>query len=101
MSTITPAPGHGGGHRALLLTLALLGLLVPARLNAAETATMLYTYDALGRLTTALNPVTGVCIAYSYDANGNRTAQTITISGAPITPVWGGGVYGCFSWTPR
>ena len=59
-----------------------------------------YSYDKLGRVTTAVYD-TGVCIAYSYDPNGNRTSQTNTISGAPVSPIWGSGVWGCFSWTPQ
>ena len=59
---------------------------------------IIYTYDALGRVATALYD-TGTCIVYSYDANGNRTAQTITTSGNPTTPVWGTGSWGCFIWS--
>ena len=56
-----------------------------------------YSYDKVGRLTTALYD-NGACLAYAYDANGNRTSQTNT--SANVTAVWGTGVYGCFSWTP-
>jgi hypothetical protein len=58
----------------------------------AATGSVTYTYDALGRLSTA-NYDTGVCIAYAYDANGNRTSQTVTVSGAGATGYWG-----CFTW---
>ncbi|SON58435.1 tRNA3(Ser)-specific nuclease (plasmid) [Hartmannibacter diazotrophicus] len=60
---------------------------------------VLYTYDDLGRLISALYD-NSVCVVYSYDANGNRTAQTNSVSGAPSTPTWGTGVLGCFRWTP-
>jgi YD repeat-containing protein len=54
-----------------------------------------YTYDRLGRLTSALYE-NGLCVAYSYDANGNRTA----INSAPAgSPVWGVGSFGCIYWT--
>jgi YD repeat-containing protein len=76
--------------------LVLLCVLVPGMTDAAIS----YTYDKLGRLTSALYD-NGLCIAYAYDANGNRTAQTNTISGAPESPTWGSGVWGCFSWTPH
>jgi YD repeat-containing protein len=56
-----------------------------------------YSYDKVGRLTTALYD-NGACLAYVYDANGNRTSQTNT--SANVSAVWGTGVYGCFTWTP-
>ena len=59
-----------------------------------------YTYDQLGRVTTALYD-NGVCVTYVYDANGNRTSQTNTVSGTPESPTWGSGVWGCFPWTPH
>lgn len=81
--------------------LLLSSLLVLAASGSATTAAGIsYSYDALGRVTTALYD-TGVCVAYSYDPNGNRTSQTNTISGAPVSPIWGSGVWGCFSWTPQ
>jgi hypothetical protein len=40
---------------------------------SAAAASTVYTYDQLGRLTTAAYD-NGLCIAYSYDANGNRTS---------------------------
>jgi len=66
---------------------------------SAATASVTYTYDQVGRLATALYD-NGVCVVYNYDASGNRTAQTNTLSGAPATPIWGTGVWGCFKWTP-
>lgn len=69
---------------------------VARRLEAASVA---YTYDDLGRVR-AVRYDNGVCVTYAYDANGNRTSQTITSGGAPATPTWGSGVFGCFYWTP-
>lgn len=63
----------------------------------AATGAVTYTYDALGRLRTALYD-TGVCITYQYDPNGNRTQQTVNVGGAPLTATWGVGTWGCFSW---
>jgi YD repeat-containing protein len=81
---------------ATLALLSLIGALVPSSVDASGS----YSYDMLGRLTTALYD-NGTCVAYAYDANGNRTSQTITLSGAPTSPVWGSGIWGCFSWTPQ
>jgi YD repeat-containing protein len=38
----------------------------------AANGSVVYTYDALGRVTTASYD-TGVIVIYAYDANGNRT----------------------------
>jgi YD repeat-containing protein len=69
---------------------------VTGELDAASAA---YTYDEAGRVR-SVRYDNGVCVAYAYDAAGNRTAQTITSGGAPNTPTWGTGVFGCFYWTP-
>jgi YD repeat-containing protein len=58
----------------------------------AANGSVTYTYDALGRVTTA-NYDTGVCVSYSYDANGNRTSQTIMMATGSSTGYWG-----CFNW---
>jgi hypothetical protein len=55
-----------------------------------------FTYDLSGRVTQALYD-NCMRITYSYDASGNRTAQVNAIANSPI---WGSGVWGCFSWTP-
>jgi YD repeat-containing protein len=78
--------------RKLVAALFLLGVFVPDRTNASSS----YTYDQIGRLTTALYD-NGLCIGYAYDANGNRTSL---ISSSPQSAVWGSGSWGCFSWTP-
>jgi len=67
--------------------------------SSAFAAAVTYTYDQVGRVTTALYD-NNLCIAYSYDANGNRTARVNTVAGPPETAVWGSGVWGCFKWTP-
>ncbi|MBF0562950.1 MAG: RHS repeat protein [Alphaproteobacteria bacterium] len=53
----------------------------------AANGAVLYTYDALGRVTVATYD-TGVCVNYSYDANGNRTSQSVSLIGT----------WGCFLW---
>ncbi|MEO6842567.1 MAG: hypothetical protein ABI192_17610 [Bradyrhizobium sp.] len=58
----------------------------------AANGSVAYTYDALGRVTTASYD-TGVCILYSYDPNGNRLTQKINVTAAGATGVWG-----CFNW---
>jgi len=75
---------------------ALLGLFMAA---AAEAAGVTYSYDFVGRVTTAVYD-NALCIVYGYDANGNRSSQTNTSGGTPVSPVWGSGTWGCFFWTP-
>lgn len=58
----------------------------------AANGSVAYTYDALGRVTTASYD-TGVCIVYSYDPNGNRLSEAINVTTAGTTGVWG-----CFNW---
>jgi YD repeat-containing protein len=72
----------------------LASMTMPA-LNAARAAngSVVYTYDALGRLITASYD-TGVCIAYSYDANGNRLSEKILATSSSSST----GVWGCFNW---
>jgi YD repeat-containing protein len=82
---------HTGRTAALALMVA------TVIVSSATGAGVTYTYDALGRITTAQYD-NGVCIAYGYDANGNRTSQTNTVSGVPAMPTWGSGVLGCFQW---
>ena len=84
---------------ARMVTIAVLALLA-ALMPEGIGATTSFTYDQLGRLTTALYD-NGTCIAYAYDANGNRTSETITSAGAPEMGTWGTGVWGCFRWTSQ
>lgn len=65
------------------------GMISPAE---AANGSVAYTYDALGRVTTASYD-TGVCVIYTYDANGNRLSETISVTAAGATGVWG-----CFNW---
>jgi YD repeat-containing protein len=81
--------------RIVALALVPLAIFVPSGRGASVT----YTYDPAGRLTTALYD-NGLCVAYGYDAAGNRTSQNNMAAGAPQTPRWGTGVWGCFAWTP-
>lgn len=82
--------------RANAAALLMLSMLAPSA--QAASASVHYTYDALGRVRTALYD-NGTCIAYAYDAVGNRTAQVNTQAGTPETPTWGTGSWGCFQWT--
>jgi hypothetical protein len=77
-------------------SVVLLGLLTAAGVKAASVA---YSYDFVGRVTTAVYD-NALCIVYAYDANGNRSSQTNTSGGTPVSPVWGSGTWGCFFWTP-
>jgi YD repeat-containing protein len=77
--------------RAVALAAGLIGLQLSLDAQAAN-GSVVYTYDALGRIATASYD-TGVCIGYTYDANGNRTSQKILVTNASSTGVWG-----CFNW---
>jgi hypothetical protein len=83
-------------YAAVLLLVTLMG----AVQDHAAAAAASYTYDQLGRVTTALYDNL-TCVVYGYDANGNRTSQTITVSSGPESPTWGSGSWGCFRWTPH
>jgi len=81
--------------RILAVTIATLVSALPflsAGPSRAANGSVAYTYDALGRVTTASYD-TGVCILYTYDANGNRLSETINVTAAGATGVWG-----CFDW---
>lgn len=78
-------------YRIAAGALALAVALTSSALQAAN-GSVVYTYDALGRLATASYD-TGVCIAYTYDANGNRLSQRILVTTPTSTGVWG-----CFNW---
>jgi len=55
---------------------------MPTALGA--NGSVVYTYDALGRIATASYD-TGVIIIYTYDANGNRTSQIINVNSGTLT----------------
>jgi YD repeat-containing protein len=80
------------------MRLCAVAMLFHALYSSTANASALYTYDQVGRLTTAAYD-NGLCISYSYDANGNRTAL-VAASTTPGTPTWGTGTLGCFNWTP-
>jgi YD repeat-containing protein len=84
------------GHKATLLFTAVCATaaILAATLAYAANGSVAYTYDALGRVTTASYD-TGVCIIYSYDPNGNRLSETINVTATGTTGVWG-----CFTWNP-
>jgi len=52
---------------------------------AAQSGTVTYTYDALGRVVDAAYP-DGTCLAYSYDAAGNRTQYTSSTVVGVVAP---------------
>jgi YD repeat-containing protein len=81
------------------LALGLVLALVAAQPATAANGSVAYTYDPLGRITTASYD-TGVCVIYMYDANGNRLSQTVNVS-TGNAPTWGFGIWGCFQWTPH
>jgi YD repeat-containing protein len=58
----------------------------------AANGSVAYSYDALGRITTASYD-TGVCVLYTYDPNGNRLSQTINVTTSGSVGIWG-----CFNW---
>ena len=64
-------------------TLIAFGVFENSKAHAAN-GSVVYTYDALGRVTTASYD-TGVIIIYSYDANGNRTQQVVNVNTATLT----------------
>lgn len=78
----------------VLVMLCALATIAAGALTIANAAngSVAYSYDALGRVSTASYD-TGVCIVYKYDAAGNRLSETITIAVSGTTGVWG-----CFNW---
>ena len=66
-----------------------------ARSAFAQNGSVLYTYDALGRITTATYD-TGVIVIYTYDSNGNRLSQTINVN--TTTGTWGSFNWGSANW---
>lgn len=71
----------------------MVALIAAALIAAPATAangSVTYTYDALGRVTSASYD-TGIIILYTYDANGNRLSQTINANST-------NGVWNSFTW---
>lgn len=87
---------------ALLLCLGTIPDLIAGYMAHAANGSVVYTYDALGRVLTASYD-TGVIVIYTYDANGNRTQQVINVNTATLswtataTPCtancWGAGLW--------
>jgi len=76
---------HRLGHRiACVVGISLLLVLLTWSAVSAANGSVVYTYDALGRIATASYD-TGVIIIYSYDANGNRTSQVINVNSGTLT----------------
>ena len=92
----------GSNHlRAQPLRISALALALTMGVQAPGEAagpSVTYTYDQVGRVTTALYD-NGVCVVNSYDSNGNRLSRNVLAAGSPNTPVWGTGLLGCFQWS--
>jgi YD repeat-containing protein len=82
---------HFGYRFLLTIAVALIGVS-----SGEADASVLYTYDSVGRIATALYD-NGACVTYSYDAFGNQTARTVVVNG--VSPVWGSGAFACFPWS--
>jgi YD repeat-containing protein len=70
-------------RKAVQALALLLGSLGATPLLAAN-GSVVYSYDALGRVVSASYD-TGVIVYYTYDANGNRTQQVINVNTATLT----------------
>ncbi len=91
--------------KLFLAGLFAVGALAGAGTATAATGSVVYTYDALGRVISA-NYDTGVLIIYSYDAAGNRTQQVINVNTKPLClgssahsnpTTWGAGLWSTYS----
>jgi YD repeat-containing protein len=79
-------PTAGRRHRKLSIVsigVAFLALMAVTNAHAAN-GSVVYTYDALGRVVSASYD-TNVIVYYSYDANGNRTQQVINVNTSTLT----------------
>jgi len=72
---------HSGGDKALRALLA--GLAIALFAGSSQAGTVTYTYDSLGRATSAAYP-NGSCMAYLYDRAGNRTQALSQAAGAVV-----------------
>jgi len=95
---LIPSARKGCGAMARLQNaigcILLLGALFGIMPGYAANGSVVYTYDALGRVTSASYD-TGVIVLYTYDANGNRTQQVINVNTATLT--WTATVSPCTS----
>ena len=78
----------------VILSIAVVLLFIANAAHAAN-GSVTYTYDALGRISTASYD-TGVFIIYTYDANGNRLSQAINVNST--TGTWGAFNWGAAFW---
>ena len=62
--------------RPLRAMLMLAGALIAQTAGTAHAGSVVYTYDSLGRLSTATYG--SVVVKYNYDAAGNRTSVVVT-----------------------
>jgi YD repeat-containing protein len=70
-------------RQGLISALAFLIAILGGTAAFAANGSVTYTYDALGRVTSASYD-TGVIVIYTYDANGNRTQQVINVNTAGL-----------------
>ncbi len=71
--------------RAIAVALVIFAFfLLPTSSARAANGSVAYTYDPLGRITSASYD-TGVIILYTYDANGNRLSQVINVNTTTLT----------------
>ena len=71
-------------NRRSSLVFGLLSIFLLLGIAEAANGSVVYTYNSLGRVTTASYD-TGVIVIYTYDANGNRTQQVINVSTSTLT----------------
>jgi YD repeat-containing protein len=72
-----------GSARKYALALVISLSVILAKAAFAANGSVVYTYDALGRVASASYD-TGVIVYYTYDANGNRTQQVINVNTLPL-----------------
>jgi YD repeat-containing protein len=77
-------------HSQLCTMIVIAALLFSHPLAFAANGSVVYTYDALGRVLTASYD-TGVIVIYTYDPNGNRTQQVVNVNSS-------GAVWENFNW---
>jgi YD repeat-containing protein len=77
---------------ATALVIGALGLW-PIEASMGADGSVIYRYDAAGRLVAA-SYNNGLCVIYTYDANSNRLSETTGASASA-----GAGVWGCFNWS--
>ncbi len=85
MKTLRNAYHFLARHRIILgVIFTALSICLPETRAGAANGSVTYTYDALGRISTASYD-TGVFIYYTYDANGNRLSQVVNVNSSTLT----------------